>query len=468
MKKYLYALLTLLTLGFTVPGKAEPSKQAEPVVILGGGVGALTSSIYLQRAGIPTIVIEGQTPGGAIAQSPMVHNWPGEINIDGQTLVDKIRKQAEVNGATIVSEEVVNVDFSNRPFKIETRDIFDTEKKRTIQARSCIIALGSQPKLLGVPGESGEKGYWTRGVYSCAVCDGALYKDKTVAVIGGGDSAIIEADYLSKIAEKVYVVLRSGQFRTVETLRKNQLVKKSNVEVLYNTKVQEIIGDGKKVTHVDFSTGKKLPIDAVFVAIGATPNSKLFEGQLDLDQNGYISLLDDQQTSVPGVYAIGDVVDPVYNQAITAAGDGAKAAIKTEHFLSAYASPKTQLRQMPKVTVAVVKSSSSGVIELSSKEEFDKAIALSSTPILVDFYSPYCGPCKRLSPEFEKMAQKYQGKVRFMKVDVTKFPELAENYNIYGVPSVLVFDKKGNMVQSGSGLDEINKIFKDLDSMASK
>jgi len=465
MKKYLYSFLILLMGGFSPLMQAETSQEKiHPVVILGGGVGALTSATYLERAGIHTIVIEGDTPGGAISQSPTVHNWPGEIEIDGQVLVEKIRSQAQTNGAEILSQKVINVDFSKRPFTITTTDLYDAEKKHTFQANTCIIALGSKPRLLGIPGEHN---YWTRGVYSCAVCDGALYKDKTVAVIGGGDSAVLEADYLSKIAKKVYIVLRSNQFRTVEILRKEELIKKPNVEVLYNAKIQEIAGNGQRATHLELSTARKLPIDGVFVAIGSTPNTQLFQDKLKLDSNGYIHLTKDQSTSVPGVYAIGDIVDPIYKQAISAAGDGAKAALQVEHDLATLPQQKTLPLSQPKV-VQTAHNPTGKVEELKSKEEFHSIIQDRSMPVVFDFYSPSCGPCRRLSPELDNYAKTYSGKIRFIKVNVTEYPDLAGNYNIYGVPTILVFDHNGNKIHQATGLDEIHKVFKNLDEIASQ
>lgn len=480
MKKFSHSvLLLLLACSSLLRAQERKMEEVQPVTILGGGVGALTSAVYLQRAGINTIVLEGSNPGGAIAQSPVVHNWPGEIAIEGQVLVDKIRKQALHNGAKILPQEVIKVDFSKRPFTITTREVFDKEKTHTFKTHACIIATGSMPKLLGVPGESGDNGYWTRGVYSCAVCDGALYKDKIVAVIGGGDSAITEANYLSKIAKKVYIVLRSDKFRTIETLRRDELLKKANVEILYNTKISEIQGDGNKVTHLNISPSRQLQIDGIFVAIGATPNSSIFTGQLELDETGYIASKNGLQTSVPGVFAIGDVVDKVYKQAISAAGDGAKAALEAEAFLSTLQlKPATQIvssepktKEQATETIIAVKNPSTdsdGLNEITSKEAFYEEIASGSTPVLFDFYSPFCGPCKQLLPHLEQSADAYQGKIRFFKVNVSDLPELATSYNINSVPTVLVFDMQGKVIEKAEGLDAIQKVLKKLDSIAQK
>lgn len=462
MKKFLNYLLIFLLCGIPLALQGNEVEETKPVVIIGSGVGALTSAVYLQRAGVSTLVVEGANPGGAIAQSPNVQNWPGETEINGQTLVEKIRKQAEENGAKFVSKEVISVDFKSQPLSITMRDVYDHEKVETITAKACIVAMGSNPKLLGIPGESGDGGYWTKGVYSCAVCDGSLYRGKNVAVIGGGDAAILEADYLSKIAKKVYVVLRSDQFRTVETLRKNDLIKKDNVEVLYNTKIEQIEGNGQKVTHLNLSTKKELSIDGVFVAIGATPNSGIFGDQLDLDENGYIQIKNGQNTSIDGVFAIGDVVDPIYKQAISAAGDGAKAALQVERYLSTKEST-AQVTSAPVVTTIAHQ-----LPQLSDTKDFYSAIGNQDTPLLVEFYSPSCGPCRQLLPELEKASESYKGKIRFLQVDVTQFSSLASTYNVYGVPSVLIFDNQGKLTKRASGFDEIQKILKDLDKFAMK
>ncbi|MDN3506384.1 MAG: FAD-dependent oxidoreductase [Simkaniaceae bacterium] len=463
MKKFLNCLLIFLLCGIPLVLQGNEKEEAKPVVIIGSGVGALTSAVYLQRAGVNTLVVEGENPGGAIAQSPNVQNWPGETDINGQVLVEKIRKQAEENGAQFVSKEVVSVDFNQDPLSITMRDVYDHEKIETIKAKACIIAMGSNPKLLGVPGESGDGGYWTKGVYSCAVCDGALYRGKSVAVIGGGDSAILEADYLSKIAKKVYVVLRSDQFRTVETMRKDELIKKDNVEVLYNTKIEEIQGNGQKVTHLNLSTKNDLSIDGVFVAIGATPNSGIFSNQIDLDDNGYIKIKDGQETSARGVFAIGDVVDPIYKQAISAAGDGAKAALQVERYLSTKESNTKVESAAP-----TIKTIANELPQLSDTKDFYNAIGNQDTPLLVEFYSPSCGPCRQLLPEIEKAATTHKGEIRFLQVDVTQFSSLASTYNVYGVPSVLIFDKQGKLTKRASGFDEIQKILKELDKYAVK
>jgi len=469
MKKHLYYFLTVLLFVIGIPLQAtheiveKKEDKIQPVVIIGSGVGALTSAVYLQRAGIHTLVVEGESPGGAIAQSPSVHNWPGEIEIRGDKLIEKIRKQAEHNGATFAAKEVTHIDLSKRPFTLTLRSVYDHEDVEEIKAKAVIIAMGSDPRLLGVPGESGKNGYWTRGVYSCAVCDGGLYKDKTVAVVGGGDSAIIEADYLSKIAKKVYVILRSDQFRTVETLRKDELINRENVEVIYNAKISEILGDGQKVTHLNLSTQKELSVDGVFVAIGANPNTAIFKSQLDLDEKGYIRLADDQATSVPGVFAVGDIVDPHYKQAITAAGDGARAALQVEHFLASRPDLPLNRAKKPEIVQAANAVCTSFVKELDNEKALYDDIGKGDIPLVVDFFSPYCNPCKQLSESFEKAAAQYEGKARFLKIDVTQFPQLAENYGVFSLPTLMIFDTTGKQVEKATGLKNVQKTLDKLE-----
>ncbi len=347
----------LATFGASAPVTAvEPQHKVAqvaeqtPVVVLGGGVGALTSALYLSRAGLQPIVIEGPQPGGLITQSHAVQNWPGEFEITGHELAEKVRKQAEMNGVRFYRETVTKVDFSKRPFQITTRSL-DDETERTLQVESVVIAMGTKPNHLGVPGETGLDGYWGRGVTNCAICDGNLYRDAVVGVVGGGDAAVLEGLYLSNIAKQVNLFVRKDSFKGVEGKRLEALLSKSNVKVFFDTTVEEIKGDGAKVTSVALKTKNKelqnLPLDGLFLAIGSTPNTQIFKGALDLDPQGYISLKKDQETSVAGVYAIGDIVDPVFKQAISAAGDGAKAALQMQQYLSDRASDLIAKQNIP-------------------------------------------------------------------------------------------------------------------------
>lgn len=306
----------------------------EPVVVLGGGVGSLTSALYLGRAGLTPLIIEGPTPGGLLTQSHSVQNWPGILEIAGMQLTDSMREQAEVSGARFVKEEVIGVDFSKKPLRITTRTLDGKRTVRHYEAASCIIAMGTKPNFLNIPGE---QTYWGRGVTNCAICDGALYKGKIVGVVGGGDAAVLEALYLANIAKEVHVFVRKDSLKAGEEQRIQKLRTMPNVRFHFNTRVEEVKGDSDGVTGVILRTGSKksdFALDGLFLAIGSTPNSALFQKELKLDERGYILLRKDQETSVPGVYAIGDIVDPVYKQAVCAAGDGAKAALQAQQYVS--------------------------------------------------------------------------------------------------------------------------------------
>ncbi len=435
----------------------EQQEEIHPIVILGGGMGALTSSTYLARAGITPLVITGPVLGGTITLSSEVQNWPGEIAISGDALSEKLYKQAEFNGAILRSEVVVSVDFSQRPFTIITKPIFsdsvdDIKKYKT---DTCIIALGANPNLLNVPGETK---YWTRGVYTCAVCDGTLYKDKTVAVVGGGDSALVETLYLSNIAKKVILIVRGDQMRTVEKKRAAEILSRPNVEVHYETTVQEIKGESEKMTHLLVQDNrKKLPFDiktdALFLAIGSRPNTELFRDQLELDEKNYIVLKKNQQTSIEGVYAIGDVADPEFKQAVSAAGDGAKAALQAQKFLTSYSAPKDK---MPLVNTPVLDKRE--VIEISSRAQFERELKEAKGPVFVDFYATRCGPCRMFGPVYDAWAKDFQGQITFLKVNADNLEELFNDYQINVVPTLIIFDSKGKIVRKSSGSREIAKI----------
>lgn len=457
MKTRIKSLLFALVLPVLPIYSAEPT-LVEPIVLLGGGVGSLTSAIYLGRAGLSPLVIEGPTPGGLLTQSHTVQNWPGVMEIDGTLLTDRIREQAEANGARFLSEEVIGVDFSKRPYLISTRSLDGTGKTRQIQAETCIIAMGTKSNFLGIPGE---QAYWGKGVTNCAICDGALYKGKVVGVVGGGDAAVLEALYLSNIAKEVHVFIRKDSLRAIEEKRVAVLREKENVKFHYNTTVEAVNGDDDGVTGVRLKNGKterSFALDGLFLAIGSTPNSKIFEKSLKLDEKGYIVLAKDQQTSLEGVYAIGDIVDPVYKQAVSAAGDGAKAALQAQQYLSDRENKIASKEKSKKVEAIVLHE----VVEISSMEQFHRELADSEIPIIIDFYATWCPPCKRVSPIIDSSANALAGKVRFLKVNVDHFLELSATYNVKAMPTVLLLDSSGVELERKVGLDQISALLKQL------
>ena len=298
------------------------------VIIIGSGSAGYTASVYSCRAGRKTLLLAGSIPGGQLMITSDVENYPGfPEGILGPELMEKLRKQAERFGPEIVYDDVANVDFTRRPFTV-------TAGKHSYEGKTVIIATGANAKWLEIPSETRFKG---KGVSSCATCDGFFFKDKEVIVVGGGDTAMEEASFLANITRKVTVVHRRDKLRASQIMQ-DRVVKNPRIQFAWDSTVREVLGD-RTVTGVrlgNLKTGKetKLNTDGVFVAIGHEPNTQVFKGSVDLDSKGYIVTKDETETSVPGVFAAGDVRDYKYRQAITAAADGCKAAIDADRFLS--------------------------------------------------------------------------------------------------------------------------------------
>src|SRR5450432_3028015 len=299
------------------------------VVIIGSGCAGHTAALYTARANLKPLVLEGHEPGGQLSLTTLVENFPGfPDGIQGPELIENMRKQAGRFGAQYQLGHVVSADLSKRPFAINFG-------KETIHARTLIIASGASARWLGLPGEKALIGH---GVSSCATCDGFFFSGKEIAVIGGGDSAMEEATFLTRFASKVTLIHRRDQFRASKIML-DRAQQNKKIEFLTNTVVEDVLDPSKKeVTALklrDISTGKVWdhPASAMFLGIGHIPNAKIFEGQLDTDADGYLKTKDYVFTKVPGVFACGDVQDRRYRQAITAAGSGCMAALEVEKFL---------------------------------------------------------------------------------------------------------------------------------------
>jgi thioredoxin reductase (NADPH) len=299
------------------------------LVIIGSGPAGLTAALYAARANLFPVVIEGKKPGGQLMGTSVVENWPGEQSILGPTLMMQMRKQAEQWNTTFMSGDVINVNFSTSPFIVET----DQEKE--VRAQSIIIASGSSPNRLDC---SGEKQYWGKGITTCAICDGALYKDKKVLVIGGGDTAMENASFLTKFTKDITIVQDKATLTASHTMQKRVLTN-PDIDIIYNSTIAQFKGNQdwvKEVLIKNLKTGKLTPLntDGIFVAIGLTPNTQPFKGHIELNKWGYIKLHEYTQTSVKGIFAAGDVTDWRYRQAITSAGQGCKAALDVQNYLS--------------------------------------------------------------------------------------------------------------------------------------
>jgi thioredoxin reductase (NADPH) len=306
------------------------------LIIIGSGPAGYTAAVYAARAALNPVLITGVEVGGQMTTTTDVDNWPGDDRgVLGPELMERMKRHAEKFGTELVYNHVDRVELGKRPFRL-----FCGKDEYTCDA--LIIATGAAAKYLGLPSEEAYKG---RGVSACATCDGFFFKNQPVAVVGGGNTAVEEALYLSNIASKVTVVHRRDQFRA-EQIMINKLLereKHGNVEILWNHVLDEVRGDergvsGARLKHVKNQAKREIPVQGVFIAIGHTPNTKVFEGQLEMDggyivvrggRNGFVTA-----TSVEGVFAAGDVADPVYRQAVTSAGSGCQAALDAEHFLT--------------------------------------------------------------------------------------------------------------------------------------
>jgi len=354
--------------------------MSEKVIIIGGGPAGLSAAIYLARAGLKPLVFTGSAPGGQLTLTSEIENYPGFESISGAELVQKMRKQAEKFGARIVDENVVKVNFNKseirntkhetnsnvldlKNFKLDIVSNFEIRASKLFLAKSVIIATGARALWLGLESEQRLRG---KGVSACATCDGFFFKNKTVAVIGGGDTALEEALTLTKFAKKVYIIHRRREFRGSKIMQE-RVFKNKKIEIIWNAAVEEIMGENKvtgikikskilnpksqinnksqtqNFKRLRFGTSnlfgtcnlefRVLPVDGVFIAIGHKPDTDLFKGQVELDEKEYVKIIERRGTSVPGVFVAGDCADPYYRQAITSAGTGVEAALEVERYL---------------------------------------------------------------------------------------------------------------------------------------
>ncbi|MFE4105794.1 thioredoxin-disulfide reductase [Almyronema epifaneia] len=425
----------------------------ENVVIIGSGPAGYTAAIYAARANLKPFMFEGYQagglPGGQLMTTTEVENFPGfPDGITGPQLMDQMKAQALRWGTEMVTEDVVAVDFSQRPFVIRSEE-------REVRAHSVVIATGATAKRLGLPCEHQ---FWSRGISACAICDGAtpIFRGEELAVVGGGDSAAEEAVYLTKYGSRVHLLVRRGEMRASKAMQ-DRVLKNPKITVHWHTEAVDVFGagdrlDGLRVRDLQTGEARELPVKGLFYAIGHTPNTDLFKGQLDLDDIGYIRVQPGSvETNIEGVFAAGDVQDHEFRQAITAAGTGCMAAMLAERWLSVN-HLITEYHQTP----ASEKSETEGrKAEYQQAAEFNagttrhiggyalrKLYHESDRPIVVKYASPTCGPCHTLKPILSKVVDEFEGKIHYVEIDITEDPDIAESAGVTGTPTVQLFKDK--------------------------
>jgi thioredoxin reductase (NADPH) len=414
----------------------DANKIYIPLAVIGSGPAGISAAMYGANAGMPTVVFEGNKPGGLLTETTYVENWPGIKSTRGPVIMETIKDQAQGFGVLFVNDSIDSVDFAQWPF------VLHTELGHTYHALSVVIATGASPSVLSVPGE---QEYWgVGGVNTCAVCHAPLYKGLHVAVVGGGDSAIEEAIQLSSYAKQVTILVRKGTMRASDRMQK-LLSGYPNITVRYYVEVQKINGDGNNITGVQLynhetKSTEDMVLDGLFLAIGHDPNTKLFKGQVPLDAQGYIEPIGRTQcTTIPGVFAAGEVTDKVYRQAGISAGQGSIAGIDAANFLKELGFNALIEQTLKPYLFTTQRAEKKNVVTVvQNMDEWEEKVVRSTLPVIVDFYADYCPSCMQMLPAFQAAAQQFEGKVSFVKIDTETATDVAEKMYVLRVPTMLI------------------------------
>ncbi|WP_445172103.1 thioredoxin-disulfide reductase [Microcoleus sp.] len=431
------------------------NETVENLVIIGSGPAGYTAAIYAGRANLKPVVFEGYqmggVPGGQLMTTTEVENFPGfPEGITGPELMDRMKAQAVRWGAELYTEDVISVDLSQRPFIVRSED-------REIKTHTIVIATGATAKRLGLPSEHV---FWSHGISACAICDGAtpIFKGVDLAVIGAGDTAAEESIYLTKYGSHVHMLVRRDQMRASKAMQ-DRVLSNPKITVYWNTEAVDILGeaggkmDGVRLRNIETGAESDLLVKGLFYAIGHTPNTQLFQGQLELDEIGYITTKHGSvETSVEGVYAVGDVQDHEFRQAITAAGSGCMGAMLAERWLSVNGLMQEfhQTQEFEQPTAApeaqkVRKTSENFDIKDTRHEggyALRKLFHDSDRLIVVKYSAPTCGPCHSLKPILSKVVDEFEGKIHYVEIDIEEDPEIAENAGVMGTPTIQYFKDK--------------------------
>lgn len=429
----------------------------ENLVIIGSGPAGYTAAIYAARANLKPVMFEGLTaggiPGGQLMTTTEVENFPGfPEGITGPKLMERMKAQAVRWGTECYTEDVIAVDLSVRPFIVRSTE-------REVKANSIIVSTGATAKRLDLPSETQ---YWNNGISACAICDGAspIFKEQDLIVVGGGDSAAEEAVYLTKYGAHVHLLVRREQMRASKAMQ-DRVLANPKVTVHWNTEPVDVFGEnglmtGLKVRNTQTGAESDIAAKGLFYAIGHNPNTSLFQGQLELDPVGYITVKPGTvETSVEGVFAAGDVQDHEYRQAITAAGTGCMAALLAERWLSAHSLIQEYHQGEAPETPTETHETPATTKLADTENTFDvnvtrhvggyalrKLFHQGDRLLMVKYVSPTCGPCHTLKPILDKVVDEFDGKIHFVEIDIEADPEIAQMGQVNGTPTVQFFHNK--------------------------